>query len=184
MKKLLLSIITATTIFGGIANAQENQTNDKKVLVVYYSKSGNTKQIAQYIQETTGGDIFAIEPLTPYPDDYKATTKQAKEEINQGYLPPINSINNLSKYDVVFVGSPCWWSTIAPPVSTFLSNNDLSGKIIVPFSTHGGSGLANNATDTAKLTPNSKVLDGKAFRGGDTKSAKEEVTTWINELKL
>jgi flavodoxin len=188
MKKIIYAITAFCFALLGTtqANAQgETSMKDKKVLVVYYSKSNNTKQIAQYIADTTYGDAFQIEPITPYPDDYRATTEQAKKEINEGYLPPIKSgIPNIKDYNIIFVGSPCWWATIAPPVSTFLTKHDLSGKIVIPFSTHEGSGLANNAKDTAKLTPNSTVLEGKAFRGSRVHSAKQDVINWINELKL
>ena len=133
------------------------QTKDKKILVVYYSRTGTTAQIARYIQESTNADIFEIIPVNAYPDDYDSMTEQAKKEINEGYLPPIKGgLSNISDYDVIFIGSPCWWSTIAPPVSTFLSQHDLAGKTVVPFSTHGGSGLANNAIDTAKKSKRSK----------------------------
>lgn len=188
MKKIFLSIISAITFLLGSTNSYaqgETDMKDKKVLVVYFSLTGNTKQIAEYIKETTNGDIFEIETVNAYPNEYRATTDQAKKEINEGYLPPIKtSIPNIKDYDVIFVGSPCWWSTIAPPVSTFLTEHDLSGKTVVPFSTHGGSGLARNASDTAKLTPNSKVLDGKAFRGNSTASSKQEVINWINGLNF
>lgn len=164
--------------------SEGNNMKDKKVLIAFYSKSGHTRQVAEYIREITGGDLFEIEPVTPYPADYRATTEQAKKEINEGYQPPIKAkVQNIADYDVVFVGSPCWWATIAPPVATFLTETDLSGKTVIPFSTHGGSGLANNAKDTAKLTPHSTVLKGHAFSDGSIGSAKAEVTRWIQSLE-
>lgn len=159
--------------------------NGKKVLVVYFSHSGNTRTIANQLRDLTGADVFEIEPVTPYPSDYHATTEQAQKEIRAGFQPPIKQgPDNLSDYDVVFVGSPCWWSTIAPPVVTFLNTHDLSGKTVIPFSTHGGSGLARNASDTAKLTPHSNVLDGKAFWGSRVEEAKSDVESWLKDLKI
>lgn len=159
--------------------------NGKKVLVVYFSHSGNTRTIANKISDLTGADVFEIEPVTPYPSDYHATTEQAQREIRAGFRPPIKQgPDNLSDYDVVFVGSPCWWSTIAPPVTTFLSTHDLSGKTVIPFSTHGGSGLARNASDTAKLTPHSKVLDGKAFWGSRAAETESDIKNWLEDLKI
>lgn len=189
MKNLIYAVLCLVILVSHNINAQikpkGNKMADKKVLIAYYSKSGNTEQIAKYIQEATGGDMFAIEPVKPYPEEYRATTEQAKKEINEGYLPPIKSkVGNIADYNVIFIGSPCWWATIAPPVSTFLKEHDLSKKIVIPFSTHAGSGLANNARDTAKLAPNSVVLDGKAFRGGSVSSAKEETRNWIDSLKF
>ncbi|MDF2855257.1 MAG: hypothetical protein K0Q87_1108 [Neobacillus sp.] len=157
----------------------------KKVLVAYYSRSGNTREIARQIQKNVGGDIFEIQTVDPYPRDYDAVTKQAKQEIESGYKPALKTkIDNIKSYDVIFVGSPNWWSTIAPPVATFLSEYDLSGKTIVPFITHAGSGKGQSVTDIAKLCPQSTVLDGFAVWGRDVKSSQNEVSKWLRELNL
>lgn len=185
MKKLMYGLITACLLGMGFSAVAQTPVSlrDKKILIVYYSRSGNTAQIARYIQQAVGGDLFQIEPVTAYPSDYHATTEQVKKEIKDGYLPPLKqTVSNIDTYDVVFVGSPCWWSTIAPPVSTFLSTHDLSGKVVIPFSTHGGSGLANNAVDTAKLTPHSTVLEGKGFYGSRVQSAQKEVNAWLTQI--
>lgn len=197
MKKGILKTAAALLLAFGIqtsaseAVAQNAQGGimdnfkDKKVLVVYFSQSGNTRTIANQIKELTGADTFEIEPQSPYPSDYHATTEQAQKEIRAGFKPPLkNTPFDVTGYDVVFVGSPCWWSTIAPPVATFLSTHDLSGKTVIPFSTHGGSGLADNASDTAKLTPKSRVLPGKAFWGSRVHEAKGEVESWLKSLKI
>ena len=112
----------------------------KKMLVAYFSHSGNTRTVAEQIREATGADIFEIEPAAAYPTNYQAVVDQAKKEVNSGFKPALKSKpENLGKYDIIFVGSPCWWYTIAPPVATFLSSYDLSGKTIAPFMTHEGS---------------------------------------------
>jgi flavodoxin len=112
------------------------------VLVAYFSRSGNTRRIANLIQRQVGGTLYEIQPEEPYPDSYHAAVDQAKVEIQAGYKPALRSrLDDTESYDTVFVGSPNWWDTIAPPVATFLSENDLSGKTIVPFCTHGGGGL-------------------------------------------
>jgi flavodoxin len=165
------------------AQTVSNTASGKKVLVVYYSNSGNTKQIAQYIRDAAKADIFEIQTENPYPSQYKTLTDQAKEEINAGYKPKIkNGVENIRDYDIIFIGSPSWWSTIAPPVATFLSEHDLSGKTIIPFVTHGGTGMGNNARDTAKLAPNAAMLTGKAFRGGSVKNAQKEVDGWVEQI--
>lgn len=190
MKNMIFKIIAVFAVLIGTASAQTNQEKpmnleNKKVLVVYYSLSGNTQTIANQIKDLTNADIFRIETVTPYPDEYRATTEQAKKEINDGYKPAITSkVSNIADYDVIFVGSPSWWATIAPPVSTFLSEHDLSGKTIVPFVTHGGTGLGNNATDTAKLAPNSTITGAKAFSGSRVNSAQKEVADWIKGLEI
>lgn len=187
MKKLLCSLIAACAILNGTAFAQtqkgETMPETPKILIAYYSKTGNTEQIAKLIQNTVGGDLLAIEPVSPYPDDYDTLTTQAKKEISESKMPPIKKAAVTPEdYDIIFVGSPCWWSTIAPPVATFLSEHDFSAKTVIPFSTHGGSGLADNARDTAKLTPQAKHLPGKAFYGSRATTAGNDVKNWLKEL--
>ena len=157
----------------------------KKILVTYFSRSGNTREMAQQIQKIMGGDIFEIQTVTPYPFEYNAVTKQAKQELESGFKPPIKAkVANIKDYDIVFVGSPNWWGTIAPPVMTFLSEHDLSGKTIVPFITHQGSGLGRSGADIAKLAPQATVRDGLAIWGKDVKSSQDEVAQWLRDLKL
>jgi len=160
-------------------------TANTKALVVYYSRTGNTREIASQIHKKIGGDIVEIQPVESYPDDYNACTKQAKQELNSGHKPALKTkFENIGAYDVIFVGSPNWWSTIAAPVKTFLSEYDLSGKTIVPFITHEGSGLALSVTDIATLCPNSTVLDGLAVRGGSSRTAQNIVSEWLRKLGI
>ncbi|MCL2144587.1 MAG: NAD(P)H-dependent oxidoreductase [Endomicrobia bacterium] len=165
------------------ANAVEGIEMSKKVLVVYYSWSGNTAELAKIIQKATGGDIFEIQTVKPYPKEYKAATEQAKKEINDGYKPAIKEkADNIGEYDVIFIGSPNWWGTIAPAVTTFLSEHDLSGKTVAPFFTHGGGGMQRCASDTAKLLPDSKVADALSLSGNKVKSAQKEAEEWVNKI--
>ncbi len=155
-----------------------------KVLVAYYSRSGNTAEIARQIQTATGADVFEIIPAEPYPEDYRQTTEQARKEIAEGYLPALkNQIDNLEQYDVIFIGSPCWWGTIASPVSSFLSAYDFSGKTVIPFMTHGGSGLGHGVEDIRKLIPSAEVADGRAFLGTGASLAAIDVNNWIKGMK-
>ncbi|MDR3182626.1 MAG: hypothetical protein LBT89_06860 [Planctomycetaceae bacterium] len=154
-------------------------------LIVYYSWSGNTKKIAEEIQRLTGGDVFQIQPVKPYPKEYNQCTVQAKQEINAGYKPALKeSVDNLAGYKTVFVGSPNWWSTIAPPVLTFLTEYDLTGKQVVPFCTHGGGGTARCFSDTAKLAVKSEILDGLSVSGSRAGTSKSEVENWIKKIGL
>ena len=133
----------------------------KKILIAYYSHSGTTKRAAEKIHTITGGDIYEIKQQESYPRNYNAVVEQAKKEITQGLKPALKGdLPNISVYDLVFIGSPNWWSTIAPPVSTFLSSTDFTGKTIIPFITHGGGGLNRTTSDIKKLTQGAKVLDG------------------------
>jgi flavodoxin len=143
-----------------------------KVLIVYYTYSGNTRKVAHEIHRMIGGDIVEIQPLAPYPDSYDAVVEQAKRELHTRYRPELKArIGDVSSYDTVFVGSPNWWHTIAPPVFTFLAEEDLSGKTIIPFITHGGGGLGRSAEDIAALCPRAKVPESLAVYGADVKAA-------------
>lgn len=141
--------------------------------------------MASFIHAAAGGDLVRIETLHPYPEEYRATTRQAREELDSGFKPPITTkIANLASYDVVFVGSPCWWATIAPPVITFLAENDLAGKTVVPFMTHKGSGLGRTQAHVESLCPKSKVLKGLAIWGDDVGSSKDDVMAWLRTMGL
>lgn len=166
------------------SSLQASNLKGKKVLVVYYSITGNTKEVAQKIKEVTGADIFEIQTFQTYPSNYKELTDQAKKEIQDGYKPDLKNDIDTNQYDVIFIGSPCWWSTYAPAVSTFLANHNLAGKTIVPFMTHGGSGLGRSVSDMKKAAPNSTVLDGLAISGSSAKNSDREVKAFVNKLNL
>ena len=151
----------------------------KSVLVAFYSHSGTTKKAAEQIHAITGGDIYEIKEQDPYPPDYNTVVKQAKQEIAKGFKPALKgSLPNISAYDLIFVGSPNWWSTIAPPLSTFLSSADFTGKTIIPFITHGGGGLNRTVADIRKLAQDANVLDG--FDANNT----GRIPAWIKTLNV
>jgi flavodoxin len=155
------------------------------ILVVYFTRSGNTRKIASLIQQEVGGTMHEIQPEVPYPSSYNAVVDQAKEEIQAGYKPALRStLDQIQSYDTVFVGSPNWWSTIAPPVATFLSEHDLSGKTIVPFCTHGGGGLGRIGRDVAKLCPQSTVLSSFEIYGSGGMDAQARVRAWLSKVEI
>jgi flavodoxin len=110
--------------------------------------------------------------------------KQARREIDAGYKPALSGSVDISRYDVIFIGSPNWWSTIAPPVSTFLTTYDLSGKTIIPFCTHGGGRQANLFKDITSLCPHSVVKKGFVVDGTSARRSKPEVEAWLRGLGL
>jgi Flavodoxins len=182
-----LLVGAATQLVPGLstASAAEKTGQGKKVLVVYYSRSGNTREIANQIHALAGGDIVELQTVNPYPAEYRATTEQAKQELQSGYKPPLKTkISNIASYDVVIVGSPCWWGTFASPVWTFLSGYNLVGKTIAPFMTHEGSGLGRSESDLAKLCPRSRRLEGLAIRGGSVKTAQKDVESWLKRIGM
>ena len=157
----------------------------KNILVAYFSHSGNTCEIADQIHKSMGGDIFEIQAVKPYPHDYDAVVNQAKQELNSGYKPALKTkIENIKSYDLVFIGYPIWWGTFPAPVKTFLSEYDFSGKTIVPFCTHEGSGLGRSVTDISKLCPKSTLRDGVAIWGRDAETAQNKVSEWLRKIKI
>ena len=175
MRKFLMTALLGT-IFAFSAYGAENN-----VLVVYFSRTGTTKTVAEQIQKEVDGDIFEIEIVNSYPEEYRATTDQAKKELAEGYLPPLKrKAENLDEYDTIFLGYPIWWGTMPMPVYTFLNENNLSGKKIIPFATHQGSGLGRSISDLAKAVPNGNVeSEGKAIRGSISQS---EIKEWIKKV--
>jgi len=155
----------------------------ERILVAYFSRSGNTRKIANLIQQEVGGTIHEIQPEMPYPNAYNAVVDQAEKEIQAEYKPALQStLDHVESYDTIFVGSPNWWDTIAPPVATFLSEYDLSGKTIVPFCTHGGGGLGRIGQDIAKLCPQSTVLSSFKVYASGTGNVRAKVSAWLNKL--
>ncbi len=156
-----------------------------RILVAYFSHSGNTREIADQIHNGVGGDIFEIQAVKPYPHDYDAVVKQAKQELNSGYKPALKTkIEKIESYDIIFIGYPCWWGTIPAPIVTFLSEYEFSGKTIAPFCTHAGSGLGRSSADISKLCPKSTLLDGIAIWGRDVKTAQGRVSEWLRKIKM
>jgi flavodoxin len=157
----------------------------KNILVAYFSHSGNTREITNQIHKSAGGDIFEIQSVKPYPHNYDAGVEQAKQELEYGHKPALKTkMESIKSYDLVFIGYPIWWGTFPAPVKTFLSEYDFSGKTILPFCTHEGSGLGRSVTDISKLCPKSTLLDGVAIWGREVKTAKSKVVEWLRKYKI
>ena len=168
--------LAGAAALGNIGRAEEGTKKmDKKCMVVYFSWSGNTSFAAETIAKKVGAPTFEIKAETPYNSDFGKCCDEAQPECRGKTLRPIRPIEglDLAKYDVVFVGSPNWWGTLAPPVRTWLTRNAaaLKGKTVCLFQTHGGGGLQSLGRDFAALLPESKVLAPKAFSGSSIKSS-------------
>lgn len=160
-------------------------TEENNILVAYFSRSGNTHVIATQIHESVGGDIFEIVTVDPYPSGYDEVVEQARKELREEYRPKLKTkVENMESYNVVFVGYPNWWGTVPRPIATFLSEYDFSGKTIVPFCTHEGSGLGRSVEDITELCPQSTILDGLAVRGRDVKNAQNEISEWLRKIGI
>ena len=166
-----------------------------KIAIVYYSQSQvlNTALVAKWIQKQVGGDLFPLEMVEPYPDAYGETLKVAGRHHKEGTRPPLKSIPDLTAYDIVFLGSPIWYGTYAPPFATFADTVKLDGKTVVPFCTHGGGGASRFFEDVRKAFPASKVLDGLTIRGSNqierrlgtgvtSHHTEDDVVEWLNRI--
>jgi flavodoxin len=170
-----------------------------KCLIAYFSRPGNnyvngsivnlpvgnTEVAAKMIREMTGGDLFHIEPVNAYPEDYTDTTEVAQAELHARARPKLTRhLETTASSEVIFLGYPNWWGTMPMPVFTFLEEYNFSGKTIAPFCTHEGSGLGHSVADIRKTCPQSTVMDGLAIRGGEVKTAKDELAGWLREIGM
>lgn len=156
-----------------------------KVLVAYFSYSGNTKGIAEQIQEQTGADIFEIKTTQEYPEDYDEVLDQAQEEQQANARPELNAtVDNIQDYDVVFLGYPNWWGDMPMAVYSFLDTYDLSGKTVIPFCTHGGSGLSGTEGNIASEEPGATMMEGVAIQDSNLDGAGTEIEEWLSDLGI
>lgn len=147
-----------------------------------YIKKGNTEVIAEFIQELTGADLFKVERKIPYSANYQKCIKEAQDEQRKGELPELaNYLDDISKYDVIYIGGPIYWGTLPQPMFTELKRLDFEDKIIMPFSTHEGSGLASIVSDIKKYAPNANIKSGLAIVGSKVYEAKGQVESWIKK---
>lgn len=182
---LLLAIITI--LFASSIQTQAQSKSEKKMLVIYYSwsNSGNTRNVAGQIKEATGADIFEIVPVNPYPRDYMECVKQARKEIDSDFKPEIKGkVEDFDSYDIIFVGSPNWWSTIAPPVATFLSSYNLKGKVILPFMTHEDTRLGRSMEAIKKLCPDADIRSGLPIQEKAVPNAGNDIQKWLKDNGL
>ena len=166
------------------STAAEPAPKNPDVLIAFYSYSGNTRAAAEQIQRKIGGKLLEIKPKKPYPVKYTDCVAQAKKEINAGFTPPLTEEIRLDSYKVIFLGSPNWWGTMAPPVLSFIKNSNFSGKTIVPFFTHGGGGMQKCESDMRKYCEGvkaEKILPGATYMGSSTRSPLPKLEKWAEE---
>jgi flavodoxin len=200
----LLTIAAIICLLSGCSRAQQLPANaqpltaEKKVLIVYLSRTNNTKAIAEFIHQKVGGTLVALELETPYPADYNATVQQVARENETGYLPPLKTkIERIDQYDVVFLGFPTWGMQLPPPVKSFLRQYNLQGKTVIPFNTNAGYGEGSSFQTVRELCSQSSVLEGFVIRGGlerdgqylvikgaRAKEAQKEVESWLRKIKV
>lgn len=185
MLKSFLFGILCLAVFSCAAYGQETTGGGRKILVAYFSKTNNTRTIAEIVQSRLGSEAFHVTTQKPYPEDYRETTRVARIELDNNERPALAAsptIEEMQQFDVIFLGYPNWWGTIPMALFTFLEQYDLTGKTIVPFCTHEGSGLGRGPSDIAKLCPGSTHLQGLAVRGSSVSRAQGDVDAWLRQL--
>ena len=168
----------------GILTAKENVKPEKaeKILIAYFSWSGNTRDIANNINSRIDADIIELTPVKPYSDDYNTVLMEAQEDQHRQARPELNEhIDNMEQYDTILLGYPNWWASIPMPIATFLESYDLSGKTIIPFCSHGGGRFGQSLTAIAKLAPDSTIGEGLSvhYSGGDTLN--DDISEWLRK---
>lgn len=154
----------------------------KKGLIVYYSWSTKTHELAKKIADKSNGTLFEILTKEPYTKDYSALTRQAKKEIQERYLPELMDDCSIDEYDTIFIGSPNWWGTMAPPVMSFIKKHDFSGKTVIPFCTHGGGGQQRVLTDIQAACNNANTKIGLCLSSSEVNTSDAIIKEWIKKL--
>ena len=155
-----------------------------KSLIVYYSYRGNTKRIAEAVQQKIGGDILRIETVVPYGNNYNQIVNQGQEEVNRGYCPKIKDVNvDWDQYDTIILGTPVWWYTFAPAMHTFLKAQDWKGKTVYPFATNGG-WIGHTFKDFDHICKGADVKAGLNVRFDETtlRTSMKEIDNWISKI--
>ena len=187
-----------------VTEAVQNNTDNENILIAYFSVPenvdtdgidansgasivvknkdvlGNMQYMAMTIQEAIGGELFRIETTEEYPLEHETLVNQAKEEQNEDARPELAThIENVEQYNIIFLGYPNWWGDMPQPLYTFLEEYDFSGKTIIPFNSHGGSGFSNTIEEIKKLQPNASVKDdGLSISRNDVADSEQEITDW------
>lgn len=202
-KRTLIAALLLAVSLPAFTHAQntlvkERNMNTKKILVAFFSRTGenyavghieqgNTHIVAELIASATGGTLFRIEPATPYPDDYRACTEVAQREKRSKARPALVGDIAVEEYDVIFLGYPNWWGDLPMCVYTFLEQHNWQGKVVIPFCTHEGSGLSDTENLLREACRGASVLNGLAVRGSVAQNEREkvrkQVLEWLKRLK-
>ena len=179
--------------FGAIGNFQSSE----RTLILYLSRTNNTKTVAEMIQKEVGGDLVAVELENPYPEDYDAIVKQVAEENASGFLPLLKTKVDIGQYDTIFFGFPTWGMQLPPPMKSFLNEYDLKDKTIIPFNTNAGYGLGSSLSTLNELSPKSTVLNELSIKGGVERDGiyfvmegkrevevREAVQKWLKQINV
>jgi flavodoxin len=201
--KYYMLALTAVLCLSSCCRAQtpvrekSESMGSKNILIIYLSRTKNTKTVAEIIHKQVGGDLVTLELQTPYPENYKQIVAQVEEENRSGYLPPLKTKIDIDKYDIVFVGFPTWGMQLPPPMKSFLNQYNLKGKTVIPFNTNAGYGIGSSFDTVKELCPGSTIAEGFSIKGGierdgilfvmegeKEKEAEKEVISWLKKIQL
>jgi flavodoxin len=161
------------------SSEQEKTEDQSGVLVVYFSHTGTTKGVSEYLHELVGGDLVEIEPENPYPAGYSDALEPAKQEQRENARPEIaNTIEHFDSYKVIYLGYPIWWGTTPMIINTLLESYDFSGKTVIPYATSGGTGIEQSVQDIRSEIPDADVKDGLLVRSND------DIIPWLQSLGM
>ena len=163
-------------------NTEDNETSEnKRIAIIYFSATGTTKKVAEYIKDVTGGDLIEIEPKEKYTDDdlnyNNSNSRSTKEQNDSSARPEISNTIETDSYDVIYLGYPIWWGDAPRIILTFLDKANLSGKTVIPFCTSGGSGISTSVNYFKNNYKNVNWLEGKRLS-----TSQSEVEKWISSL--
>ena len=211
MKKLISILMILTLLCAAMPSFAEENTATPRVLVAFLSRAGenynvgtakegsasaayagyiekgNTAMMAALIAETTGGDLFEITTAVPYPEDYVTMLRVAQEEIDTDARPELAAqVENMADYDVIFIGYPIWHGRMPQAIYSFIESYDLTGKTVIPFNTHEGSGQSGTQSVIENALPDCTVLQGLAVQGKtaqeDEARTRELIAAWLESL--
>lgn len=194
---MMLCACAFTAHAQGNTSQTTDMKNSKKVLVVFFSRTGenyavgniekgNTHIIAEMIAKESGGKLFRIETVKPYPDEYKACVEIAKAEKENNARPEVKGDVKVEDYDVIFLGYPNWWGDMPMAVYTFIEKHNWNGKTVVPFCTHEGSGLSGTERKLKDACKGATVSEGLAIKGtiaqNSQAQARQSVKKWLESI--
>lgn len=197
-------MIVTICLYSSCSKAQSSVELEKdslktnNILIVYLTRTKNTKTVAQIIHKQTGGKLVELELQNPYPENYKAIVDQVARENETGFLPPLKTkIDSIEKYDTVFIGFPTWGMQLPPPMKSFLSQYNLKGKTIIPFNTNAGYGVGSSFDKIKELCIECKILEGFSIKGGIERDgilfamegekkieAEKEIQKWLKKIGI
>jgi len=186
MKKTLLIFGAAVALLSCVSKpADSKNTKQTKSLVIFYSQTGATEKVANLLAEKSGADIDSVVAVNPYNGNFGETIARCQEEKRKGELPELKPLTkDIAKYDTLYIGSPVWFGTMAPPMESYLKQVDLSGKVVVPFVTFGSGGLETTVADMKKAQAKATFLDGYCIRNARVDKAAEEVEQFLVDIKV